>query len=111
MWFENRERTPLRPYRMSLESAGPTLTPLSCAGFAREVNCSLFDEGHVLEEEDGSYSVCMVTYLLYASPFIIFGVTLFFSIFLLILARHACAQSCPNADGLKMRTLNVRAGI
>ena len=57
----------------------------------------MFDPDHVLEEADGSYSVCMVTYLLYASPFIVFGVTLFFSIFLLILTRHARAQSCPRA--------------
>jgi len=64
MWIENRER------------------------FAREVNCSLFDPKHTLKEEDGGIQVCMVTYLLYASPFIIFGVTLFFSIFLLILARY-----------------------
>ena len=92
MWIENRERAPQRsvhalPCRMP-SSRRPALTP-SCAGFAREVNCSLFDPDHVLEEVDGSYSVCMVTYLLYASPFIIFGVTLFFSIFLLILARRA----------------------
>ena len=96
-----------------IESATSTHSTLLHAGFALEVNCSLFDPDSVLEEEDGSYSVCMVTYLLYASPFIIFGVTLFFSIFLLILARHACVlHLCPRAYRQPRDAfLNVCAGI
>merc|ERR1740130_1803276 len=84
LWFENRER------------------------FALEVNCSLFDPDSVLEEEDGSYSVCMVTYLLYASPFIIFGVTLFFSIFLLILARYL---SIATEQDEKQAALAIKAAL
>ena len=68
----------------------------------------MFDPDAVLESEDGSYSVCMVTYLLYSSPFIIFGVTLLFSIFLLLLARHALvlSRALASIGGLRMRALD-----
>ena len=48
-----------------------------------EVNCSVWDE-YSAEAVDGTI-VCQTAFLLYATPFIMFGVTLFFAIFLLIL--------------------------
>ena len=51
-----------------------------------EVNCSVWDE-YSAEAVDGTI-VCQTAFLLYATPFIMFGVTLFFAIFLLIIGAH-----------------------
>jgi hypothetical protein len=96
LWFENRER------------------------FALEVNCSSWDshaqnqgkeqgkKPRGVFEDDSGLQTCMVTYLLYASPFIIFGVTLFFAIFLLILARYL---SIVTAEDEKQTTLAIKAAL
>ena len=64
-----------------------------------EVNCSVWDE-YSAEAVDGTI-VCQTAFLLYATPFIMFGVTLFFAIFLLILSRRATpARSPPQSCAL-----------